>query len=121
MRVLGKGTVQKDAIAEIEALPADHPFRTNALRMLSMLRANLVVTANRDPEDQELVMRLSPLFDQQLDQVRQEAEQQGIQQGIQQGQRLFIENILVSRFGSLDEQLAATVSPLLALLNPISE
>ena len=71
--------------------------------MLSMLRADLQVTTNKDVEDQELVMRLSNLFDQQLEQARQ------------QGQRGVIENLLALRFGSLDEELAAIISPLLAL------
>jgi len=48
-------------------------------------------------------MRLSNLFDQQLEQARQ------------QGQRGVIENLLASRFGSLDEELAAIISPLLTL------
>jgi hypothetical protein len=107
LRILGKGTVQKQAIAEIEALPASHPFRTNALTMLNRLRADLLVTANKNVEDQELVMRLSPLFDQQLEQAKQEARQEG--------QRRVIENLLALRFGSLDEQLAAIIQPLLTL------
>jgi hypothetical protein len=111
LRILGKGNVQKRAIEEIEALPVSHPFRTNALKMLSMLRADLQVTTNKDVEDQELVMRLSNLFDQQLEQARQEAQQQGLQQG----QRGVIENLLALRFGSLDEELAAIISPLLSL------
>ena len=123
LRILGKGNVQKQAIAEIESLPVSHPFRKNALTMLNRLRTDLQVTANKDIEDQELIMRLSPLFDQQLEQAKQEAQQQGmqegiqqgIQEGIQQGQRRLIENLLTSRFGSLDEQLATMISPLLTL------
>ncbi|OCR01126.1 hypothetical protein BCD67_17300 [Oscillatoriales cyanobacterium USR001] len=107
LRILGKGNVQKQAIAEIEALPVSHPLRTNALTMLSVLRANLIVNPNKDPEDQELAMRLSPIYEQQL----AEAEQKGLQQG----QRSLVENFLASRFGSLDEELAAMISPLLAL------
>jgi len=104
---LGKGNVQKQAIEEIEALPESHQFRTNALTMLNRLRADLQVTANKDVEDQELVMRLSPLFDQQLEQARQEARQEG--------QRGVIENLLALRFGSLDEELTAIIEPLLTL------
>lgn len=87
--------------------------------LLNRLKSDLQIASNKDPEDQELIMRLSPLFDQQLEQAKQEAQQQGmqegIQQGIQEGQRRLIENLLTSRFGSLDEQLAAMISPLLAL------
>jgi flagellar biosynthesis/type III secretory pathway protein FliH len=83
--------------------------------MLSMLKANLLVNPNKDPEDQELAMRLSPIYDQQLEQARQEARQEAQQQGLQQGQRGLIENLLASRFGSLDEELAAMISRLIAL------
>jgi hypothetical protein len=75
--------------------------------MLNRLRADLQVTANKDVEDQELVMRLSPLFDQQLEQAKQQARQEG--------QRGIIENLLALRFGSLDEELTAIIEPLLTL------
>ncbi len=54
---------------------------------------------------------MSPLFDQQLEQAKPAAEQQGIQMG----QRRLLENLLMSRFGDLDEELTAIISPLLAL------
>ncbi len=34
LRILGKGTVQQQAIDELEALPADNPLRSNALELL---------------------------------------------------------------------------------------
>ncbi|MCT7951130.1 hypothetical protein NG798_15125 [Ancylothrix sp. C2] len=111
LRILGKGTVQKKAIDELERLPANNPFRKNALTLLNRLKADLQITPNKDSEDQELVMRLSPLFDQQLEQ----AQQQGLQQGLQQGQRRVIESLLRSRFGELDSQLAGIIDAILAL------
>lgn len=114
LRILGKGKVQELAIDEIEAMPADNQFRTNALTLLNRLKYDLQVTSNTESEDRELIMRLSPLFDQELERVRQEGQQQGLQQGLQQ-QRRVIENILRVRFGELDEQLTAIIEPLLAL------
>ena len=45
LRMLGKGKVQSQAIDELELLPTEHPFRLNALLLLSNLRSNLEVSA----------------------------------------------------------------------------
>jgi len=64
-------------------------------------------------------MRLSTLYLEEKEQSRQEGIQEGIQQGIQQGsqgaQRTLVENLLRSRFGSPDADLAKIVDPMLAL------
>lgn len=52
-------------------------------------------------------MRLLPLYEQD--------REQAIQQGIQQGERLVVENLLRSRFGSLDEELSAIIEQILTL------
>lgn len=106
LRILGKGTVQKQAIDEIVALSPDNPLRSNALKLLYNLQRNLGNTPI-DLEDRELIMRLAPLYEQD--------REQAIQQGIQQGERLIVENLLRVRFGSLDEQLSAIIATILAL------
>ncbi len=103
LRILGKGRVQNTAIDELEALPEDEPLRTRALELLYSLKTTLEVSQNIDEEDRELIMRLSPLYTQRL----QEAEQRG--------ERKVLENLLKIRFGSLDEQLSAIIEPLLSL------
>lgn len=107
LRILGKGRVQNAAIDELEALPEDEPLRTRALELLYSLKTTLEVSQNIDEEDRELIMRLSPLYTQRLE----EAEQRGELEG----QRKLVENLLKIRFGSLDEQLSAIVEPLLSL------
>lgn len=49
-------------------------------------------------------MRLEPLYQQDREQAKLE------------GERLVVENLLRVRFGSLDNELRAIISPLLALL-----
>ena len=66
---------------------------------------------NLDWEDTELIMRLSPLFDQQLE----AAQLTGLQQGLQQGERRVVENLLQVRFGSLDDELTSLIDALLQL------
>lgn len=107
LRILGKGRVQSTAIDELEALPADEPLRSRALELLYSLKTTLEVKQNIDEEDRELIMRLSPLYTQRLE----EAEQRGQIEG----QRKVVENLLKIRFGLLDEQLSTVIEPLLSL------
>lgn len=111
LRILGKGTVQKQAIEALTALPEDNPLRVNALELLYNLRVILETNQNLEPEDRELIMQLSPLYLERLD----EATQQGVQRGIQQGERLVVENLLRVRFGNLDEELRGIIESLLEL------
>lgn len=104
---MGKGRVQNSAIDELEALPEDEPLRTRALELLYSLKTTLEVSQNIDEEDRELIMRLSPLYTQRLE----EAEQRGEVKG----ERKVVENLLKIRFGSLDEELSTIIEPLLSL------
>jgi len=119
LRVLGKGNVQKQAIAELKALPQDNPFRFNALELLYNLRTILEVRQDLDQEDRELIMELSPLYLQRLEDATQagvqQGVQQGIQQGVQQGQRLMVESMLQVKFGVIDEDLSQIIEPLIQL------
>ncbi len=65
-------------------------------------------------------MRLEPLFDQEIEQIKQEYEQECrvLEERIQEERRkyqLSIEGMLRLRFGSIDEELAAIIEPLAAL------
>ncbi len=111
LRILGKGRVQNSAIDELEALPEDEPLRTRALELLYSLKTTLEVSQNIDEEDRELIMRLSPLYTQKLE----EATRRGEIKGEKQGERKIVENLLKIRFGSLDEQLSKIIEPLLSL------
>jgi hypothetical protein len=104
LRILGRGTVQKQAIDELEALPSNHPFRRATLELLYNLRQNLRVNQSPEDDDRELIMRLEPLYQQDREQAKLE------------GERLVVENLLRVRFGSLDNELSAIIEPLLALL-----
>ncbi|MFM2304811.1 MAG: hypothetical protein RLZZ135_2223, partial [Cyanobacteriota bacterium] len=61
-RLLGKGRVQERAIAEVAALPMNHPYRDNVLDLLGNLRVTLEAKVNIEPEERELIMQLSPLY-----------------------------------------------------------
>lgn len=78
-----------------------------ALELLYNLRVILETNQNLDAEDRELIMELSPLYLERLDEATQ--------QGIQQGESIVVENLLRVRFGVLDEELQSIVAPLLEL------
>jgi hypothetical protein len=118
LRLLGKGRVQEQAIDELEALPKDYPQRDAVLELLRSLRAILEIGQDLEPEDRNLIMRLSALYEQRLAEATQQGIQEGLQQGLQEGvraeRRATIENLLKVRFGSVDD-LSAIIEPLLQL------
>ena len=107
------GKVQRQAISELEALPQNSPYRSATIQLLLNLRKHLEARQEQelDEGEKELVMRLAPLFDQELEQKFREGEQQGEQRR----QRLLVENLLRFRFGELDEELARVAEPISAL------
>lgn len=123
LRILGKGKVQQQAINELAALPENEPIRGVVLELLNNLKTILEVNQNLEPEERDLIMRLSPLYEQRLAAATQQGIEQGIEQGMErgiergigQGQRIFIENLLKAKFGELDAELTAIIEPLLEL------
>ena len=111
LRLLGKGTTQEQAIAELLSLPESNPKRSLALDLLVRWRINIEITASIDEEERAFLMALSQAY---LEWERL-TEQRGRQQGIEQGQRMLVESILRSRFGSLDPDLTAIIPQVLSL------
>ncbi len=107
LRLLGRGTVQQQAIEEINLLSPNHPFQKATLELIYNLRENLKINQNLEEDDRELIMRLEPLYQQDREQAKQE--------GRQEGERLVVENLLKVRFGSLDEELQTIIEPILTL------
>ena len=112
LRLLGRGTVQEQAIIELQALEPNHPYRQATLELIFNLRENLKINQRQlDTEDRELIMRLEPLYQQDREQAKLE--------GGQEVGRKIVENLLQVRFGTLDDQLTAIIQPVLALPHPI--
>jgi hypothetical protein len=111
LRMLGKGKVQKQAITELRELPEDNPFRVQTLELLYNLLTILEVRQDLETEDQSLIMELSPLYLERLE----NANQRGIQQGLVQGQRLMVEKMLKAKFGEVDGELSAIIDALLLI------
>ncbi len=80
LRLLGRDSVQRAAIAELMNLPDTHPFRQHALEQLSNLRITLKARQNLNRDERGLIMSLSPLYER----WHEEAIQQGRQEGRQE-------------------------------------
>ena len=127
MRVLGRGKVQRQAVEELEELSENSPFLTNIIQLVHDLIAVLSARQEKehdiDQDDQELIMKLSEMYQQQLAEIkkqeREEGEQQGLQKGRQEGlareRRAMIESILQVRFGELDSELATIIDQVIAM------
>ena len=112
LRVLGRGTVQKQAIDELAALPTNHPFRKVTLELLYNLQKNLNINQQIETDDRELVMRLAPLYQEDRERARQEGEQKGQREGQQQGEQQIILRLLNRRFGQLQISLIEQIQGL---------
>ncbi|MBD2731956.1 hypothetical protein H6G96_38285 [Nostoc sp. FACHB-892] len=102
-RLLGRGTVQQQAVSELVALPPENLVRRNVLEMVYRWRISVMTQTDLTEDDQELIMNLT------------EAYQEARAQAVQEGQRQVVENLLRFRFGSVDEELSRVVDSLLQL------
>lgn len=107
-RLLGKGNVQAQAISEVATLPADSPYRQNALELFGNLRVTLAARQKNNPEEQDLIMQLSPLY---LEKI-QAAEQAAELRGELRGELALTLKLLQKRFGPLSEETQAKIAGL---------
>ena len=75
-------------MAEVAALPIEHPYRKSLLNLLVSYRMELAAKQDAETEEQELVMQLSPLYLEQLEAARLDGERQGEQIGEQRGEQI---------------------------------
>ncbi|MDJ1178229.1 hypothetical protein PJF56_05080 [Roseofilum sp. BLCC_M91] len=107
LRLLGKGGTQKRAIQQVLELPDDDPQRRSILELIGVWRINVQAKIDLNPEDQELVMELTPAY--------LKWREDTVQEGVQQAKRVTIETLLRTRFGSLDEELVGMIDSMMEL------
>jgi hypothetical protein len=115
LRLLGRGSGQRQAVLELEALPPDLPLRADIIKLvrtlISLLTKRQQNQQDLDREDRELIMTLTEMYEEAMADIRQEAKAES--------NRSFVEAILETRFGSVDEELAAIVESIASL--PVEE
>jgi hypothetical protein len=111
-RLLGKGKVQSSAITEVAALPLDSPGRQDALSWLGNLKVILEARDTQEPEEEELMMQLSPLFLEKLQAAEERGEVKGRQDGrTEEGQALIL-RLLNRRVGKMSSEVETRVKAL---------
>jgi flagellar biosynthesis/type III secretory pathway protein FliH len=119
LRILGRGKVQRQAVEELEALANNSPFLGDIIQLvqnlIAVLSARQRQEQNIDKDDQELIMKLSEIYQQQLEELKKQGLQEGRQEGVERERRGMIESILQVRFGEVDPQLATIINPLIAM------
>ncbi|MEA5502389.1 hypothetical protein VB735_04550 [Halotia wernerae UHCC 0503] len=102
-RLLGRGTIQQQAVKELVALPPENLIRRNVLEIVYRWRISVMTQTDLTEDDQELIMNLTQAYEE----ARAAA--------VQEGQRQVVENMLRYRFSSVDEELTRIVDSLLQL------
>jgi hypothetical protein len=101
VRLLGAGSVLKQAIAELQALPADSPERRLALPVPLRLRVTVPTDpAQQTSDDQEFLMNTQDIVETWRREAIQEGVEQGVKQGLEQGERKVLLRQLRRRFGA---------------------
>jgi hypothetical protein len=90
IRLLGKGSVQANAVKELLALPEDYPYREETQRHLSMLQVNLKMRQNKSRDLREVIMNLAPAYEEWYAKTIEEGKQKGEQLGIVKGKQIGI-------------------------------
>jgi hypothetical protein len=115
LRVLGRGKVQRQAVEELEELSENSPFLTNIIQLVHDLIAVLSARQEKehdiDQDDQELIMKLSEMYQQQLAEIKKQEREEGVLRE----RRAMIESILQVRFGELDSELATIIDQVIAM------
>ena len=97
LRLLGRGTVQADAVNELTALPSDHPYRGETLHHISRLQINLKLRQNKTKDLQEVIMNLAPAYDKWLEETLTKGRVEGrVETQIDIARRMLKKNVALS-------------------------
>ncbi len=103
LRLLGAGKTQQQAIAEIRALPEDHPLRNHVEYLLYRWQIAIKIQDELTEDDEDLIMNLSEIVEQRQ------------QSFLVKGRQEMVENLLKRRFGAIDEALSRVIKRLITL------
>ena len=104
LRLLGRDSVQRKAIAELLAMPQSW-MQLHALEALAQLQILLKNRHNVNKDEQELIMQLSPVYQKWLEETRRDAKQDAKQEEL--------ESMLQERYGAITPDLARIIPALL--------
>jgi hypothetical protein len=88
LRLLGKGSVQAEAVQELMKLDLEHPYRQTAFENISILRINLEMSENKTKQIKEVIMNLSPAYEKWRQETLTEGEARGEARGETRGKKI---------------------------------
>jgi hypothetical protein len=116
LRMLGKGATQQQAIEEFFTLfPQTEPLGKYVLELLAKYRIQLEALPQLTEEEEDLFMNLESVYLKWKEDTWQEGKKEGKKEGQKEGQRVFVEQMLKTRFGALDDILSSLIESLLKL------
>jgi hypothetical protein len=110
LRLLGKQQVQQQAIQEIRALKEDDVLRNQVEYLLFRWHICIKTYEQLDSDQQEILMNTSEI----VEEYQQKILQQGVQQAMPLDKEL-VKNLLLVRFGAIDDSLSQIIERLLNL------
>lgn len=111
LRLMGRDGVQRRAIAELLALPSEHPMKHRTIEYLAVLQISLNVGQNLTTDERALAMNLTPVYEKWRQDTLDEGLQQGLQQGLQH-ERSLILRLLSRRIGVIAPETEAKIRAL---------
>jgi len=85
LRLMGRGAVQRQAIEEVQGLPAASVLRQNVMNLLFRWRILLKEHPVQTDEERELAMNLEHVYDEWRAKTLEEGKEKGIEEGIEKG------------------------------------
>ena len=111
-RLMGKGTVQENAISEVANLPATSPDKGNALDLFLSLKLELESKQPIEPEERNLAMRLSALYIEKIQEAQQVGRAEGRQEGRTEGERELVMLLLREKLGDVSAEVNEEIARL---------
>jgi Domain of unknown function (DUF4351) len=108
LRLMGRDTVQRQAIAELLALPKTHPMKQRTIEHLAVLRINIETRDNLNEDERDLAMNLTPVYEE----WRQKTLEEGKQEGRQEGELTLVLRQLTRRFGAIRDGTRSQINQL---------
>jgi len=112
LRILGRDKVQETAIRELKSLSETNPYRNDVLELiynlLSIIEANRQKGQILDKEDEEFMVKLSPIYLEQLEAKKLEGREEGQLETL----RTNIISILEKRFQTVPSDLISQINSL---------
>jgi len=99
LRLMGRGAVQRQAIEEVQGLPAASVLRQNVMNLLFRWRILLKEHPVQTDEERELAMNLEHVYDEWRAKTLEEGKEKGIEEGELRAARSIVAQFWRGRFG----------------------